>query len=129
MPKKGTLTGTWSGGQNEIECTLSLIIFEEDNNHIFYCPALDLSGYGSTEAEASSSFNQVLSEYFSYTVNKGTLAKDLRRLGWTLRKSLRKKATPPELSKLLETNEDFSRIFNTHDFRKTQTVVNIPAMA
>lgn len=129
MPKKGTLTGTWSEGPKEIQCTIPLIIFKEDNNHIFYCPALDLSGYGSTEADASKSFNEVLSEYFRYTVNKGTLLTDLKRMGWTIKKSMRKKAIPPELSRLLETNEDFSRIFNEHDFRKTETVVNLPAMA
>lgn len=129
MSKKGTLTGTWSGGQNEIQCTLPIIIFEEDTNYIFYCPALDLSGYGSTESEASESFNVVLSEYFRYTVNKKTLASDLKRLGWKVRKSMSRKATPPNLSRLLETNEDFSRIFNEHDFRKTEKIVNIPVMA
>lgn len=129
MPKKGTFEGTWSSGHSEIQCTLPMIIFIEDKNHIFYCPALDLSGYGSTESEASESFNEVLSEYFRYTVNKKTLASDLKRLGWKVKKSMRKKATPPNLSRLLETNEDFSRIFNEHDFRKTEKIVNIPVMA
>ncbi len=129
MSKKGILTGSWKNGYQEIKCKLPLIIFEEESNHIFYCPALDLSGYGATEEEASHSFNEVLSEYFRYTTHKGTLAKDLKRLGWTLRKSLKKKPIPPTLGKLLETNEDFSRIFNNHDFRKIETEIRLPAIA
>ncbi len=129
MSKKGTLTGTWKTGRNEVKCKLPVIIFEEDNSFIFYCPALDLSGYGKTEPEASTSFNEVLSEYFRYTTNKGTLAKDLLKLGWTIKRSLKKRATPPPLGKLLETNEDFSRIFNEHEFRKTDREVSLPALA
>lgn len=129
MSKKGTVTGTWSGGKNTVNCKLPVIIFEEDGNFIFYCPALDLSGYGANENEASNSFNDTLSEYFRYTTNKGTLAADLKGHGWTIRKSLTKKAVPPSMGTLLETNEDFSRIFNHHDFRKTEKEISLPAIA
>lgn len=129
MAKKGTVSGTWSGGRNMVKCKLPIIIFEEDNCYIFYCPALDLSGYGKTEPEASNSFNEVLSEYFRYTTNKGTLTEDLKKLGWTIRKKINKRASPPSLGKLLETNKDFSRIFNNHDFRKTDKEVRIPEIA
>ena len=129
MSKKGTVTGTWSGDRSKVKCKLPVIIFKEDNSHILYCPALDLSGYGETESDASDSFNVVLSEYFRYTTNKGTLAADLLKLGWTIRKSLKKKATPPSLGRLLEMNEDFSRIFNKHDFKKTEREVSLPAIA
>jgi hypothetical protein len=130
MPKNRTISGEWVSGKNKIECTLPLIIFEEENNLITYCPALDLSGYGSTEEDSNRSFEQVLSEYFRYTVNKKTLADDLRKMGWILRKnSLRNKPVPPTMEDLLGKNEDFSRIFNNHDFRKTTTTINMPAFA
>jgi hypothetical protein len=129
MSKNGTVTGTWKNRFQEIKCRLPVIIFEEDSNFIFYCPALDLSGYGVTEDEAYHSFDKVLVEYFRYTTKKGTLAKDLLRLGWTLKKSLKKKAIPPTLSSLLETNEDFSRIFNEYDFKKTETEISLPLIA
>ena len=129
MSKEGTVTGTWARGRNQVNCKLPLIIFEEDGCHVFYCPALDLSGYGKTESEASNSFNEVLSEYFRYTTNKGTLANDLTNHGWTIKRSLKKKAIPPTLGTLLETNEDFSRIFNQHDFRKTEKEISLPAIA
>ena len=71
----------------------------------------------------------LLSEYFRYTVNKKTLAKDLTKLGWIIKKSLKKEAIPPSLSNLLKNNDDFSRIFNTYDFQKRTTTINIPAFA
>ena len=91
---------------------LPLISFFEDNCFITYCPALDLSGYGENETEANKSFEEVLSEYFKYTVNKKTLAEDLKKMGWTIRKNMHKNPIPPTMGKLLETNEDFNRIFN-----------------
>lgn len=129
MSKRGTISGQWVDGKNKIECTLPLIIFKEDDCYISYCPALDLSGYGTTELEASKSFEEVLTGYFSYTVHKSTLAEDLKKMGWTIRKNLKKCPIPPTMDRLLETNEDFKRIFNNNDFRKTHRTFNIPALA
>lgn len=124
-----TISGNWVSGKNKIECKLPLIVFEEDNCIITFCPALDLSGYGATEVEANHSFEETLSEYFRYTVNKKTLAEDLKKLGWKIRKNLHKDPIPPSMGDLLENNEDFKRIFNTHDFHKRNTIINIPAFA
>lgn len=129
MSKQGTIQGHWVSGKNKIECTLPLIIFEEDENIIAFCPALDLSGYGDTEAEANHAFEETLSEYFRYTVNKKTLAEDLEKHGWQIRKNLHHKPIPPTMDQLLESNEDFKRIFNTYDFRKRNTTINIPEFA
>lgn len=129
MSKQRTIEGHWVHGKNKIECVLPLISFNEDDCFITYCPALDLSGYGKTETESDKSFEVVLSEYFKYTVNKKTLAEDLEKMGWTIRRKLHKSAIPPSMGKLLETNEDFNRIFNNHEFRKTNKTINIPAFA
>jgi hypothetical protein len=129
MSKNQVLTGTWAEGANKIYCKIPLIIFEEDNSIIAYCPALDLSGSGNTEEEAKNSFEIVLSEYFKYTQHKKTLAEDLKGHGWLLKKNLNKGATPPSMSQLLESNEDFNRIFNTHEFKKTDTTIEIPCLA
>ncbi|MCJ7446570.1 MAG: hypothetical protein MUO72_02650 [Bacteroidales bacterium] len=94
MSQKGTVTGKWANGKNKIGCRLPLIEFEDGNNVIAYCPALDLSRYGPTAAEAERSFKVTLSEYFRYTMNKGTLAEDLKKLGWKIKKSLDKKPVP-----------------------------------
>jgi hypothetical protein len=129
MSTKKSLSAQWVYGKNKIQCTLPLIVFEEDNCIITFCPALDLSGYGATEAEANLSFEETLSEYFRYTVNKKTLAADLEKLGWKIRKNFHKDPIPPSMVDLLESNEDFKRIFNMHDFRKRNTTINIPAFA
>jgi len=111
-----------------IKVKLSIIFFEEDGSRIMYCPALDLSGYGSNENEAIESFKLTLGEYFNYTVNKGTLAKDLKRMGWTV-KNQNKKMNPPSMLYLLNENKNFSRIFNDHSYRKFDQVFDIPATA
>jgi Zn-finger protein len=129
MSKQGAISGQWVEGGNKIECTLPLILFKEDNCFISYCPALDLNGYGTNELEANKSFEEVLSEYFRYTLHKKTLAGDLKKMGWTIRKNMKKCPIPPTMDKLLETNEDFKRIFNNNDFHKTNRIFNIPALA
>jgi len=128
MSKKQLMTRQWVNGKNRIKCKLALIIFEEDNNYITFCPALDLSGYGATEEEAKESFELTLSEYFKYTVNKKTFADDLKKHGWIIRKSFKKPAVPPTMQHLLETNKDFNRIFNNYNFKKKDTTVDIPAL-
>ncbi len=127
MSKEVSIRGEWRSGKNVITCELPLILFEEDSNHITYCPALDISGYGSTESESNNSFELSLGEYFRYTINKKTLEEDLKKMGWIIKKHLKKAAIPPSMGTLLENNEDFNRIFNTMDFRKRSTTVTIPA--
>src|SRR5438876_10654668 len=110
-----------AASQSTVNLLVPLISFIDDNTHIIYCPALDLNGYGNDETEARQSFDTVLEEYLNYTINKKTLWADLRKLGWTIRKSKQKPATPPSMSELLEKNEEFSRIFNHYPFKKFNT--------
>ncbi|MFI5196336.1 MAG: hypothetical protein ACHQD8_04540 [Chitinophagales bacterium] len=106
---------------------LPLIIFEEGDAVVCYCPALDLSGYGNTEGEAVDSYKYVMGEYFDYTVKKKTLVADLKKHGWAISKSAHKKMTPPTMTKILETNEDFQRVFNNYSYKKIDTNISIPA--
>lgn len=128
MAKDVLISGTWSDGPASVKLKLPLIIFSEEGTHVTYCPALDLSGYGNNEQEARDSFSLVLSEYLSYTIRKKTLASDLSKHGWKVNKKLRKGATPPSIENLLKTNEDFNRVFNQYDFKKTETTVEIPTL-
>jgi len=128
MPdKEGIISGEWKSANSTIELTIPLIVFQQDNTYIAYCPALDLSGYGNTENEAYESFNVVMGEYFLYTTRKKTLADDLRKRGWIVRNNKTKPMRPPELSKLLETNKDFNRIFNNFPFKKIDQLVSVPS--
>ena len=111
-----------------VDLQVPLISFIDDNTHIIYCPALDLSGYGNDETEAKKSFDTVLEEYLNYTINKKSLWTDLKKLGWTITKSKKKPAaTPPSMTEVLETNEEFSRIFDNYPFKKYNTGITLPA--
>jgi hypothetical protein len=128
MSDKGaSLKGGWTSSHIHIDVNLSMIIFEEDGSHIVYCPALDVSGYGISEDEAMKSFTQCLSEFFHYTTNKKTFHTELTRMGWKIKKSKIQKMTPPLMVDLLQSNENFSRIFNNHPFRKIDQPVAIPS--
>jgi hypothetical protein len=130
MSQKQQFQGEWGNGRNTmIQCKLPVIIFEEEGNTIVFCAPLDLSGYGANEEEAKKSWEAALDIYFDYTMKKGSLADDLRNLGWEIRKSLKKKLTPPSMSYLLERNEDFRNIFDNYDYRQQQTTIEIPALA
>lgn len=121
--------GKFSGEKGTVDLQVPVISFIDDNTHIFYCPALDLSGYGMDETDARVSFDIVLEEFLSYTTNKGTLWADLKKLGWSVKKSKQKPATPPPMTELLEKNKEFSRIFNNYSFKKFNTDVSLPAYA
>nr|NQU89724.1 hypothetical protein [Bacteroidota bacterium] len=120
---------TWKGKGETITVNVPYILFEEDGFQIIYCPSLDISGYGVTETAAKESFRIVLHEYLTYTTKKGTLAIDLKKHGWKIiKRNLTKSHIPPDLSYTLSSNEDFRRIFDTHDFKKSDTEVVIPAI-
>jgi hypothetical protein len=124
--KLKTLKGELVSGKKQIKVNLSLIEFEEDGCQIVYCPALDVSGYGKTETEAMNSFYITLGEFFQYTTNKETLASELKLMGWVIRKSRYKPMIPPPMSQLLKSNDNFSRIFNEHPFRKFDKAFDLP---
>jgi len=124
--KNLTISGSWEDKHNAIEVNLPLIIFEEDNAHVVYCPALDVSGYGLTETEATVSFQVALSEFFRYTTHKKTFETELKRLGWQL-KNRRKPMIPPTMAQSLSENENFSNIFNNFPFRKINEAISLPA--
>jgi len=124
--KKGSIRGEWVSGPRHINVNLPMIVFEEDGCNIVFCPALDVSGYGKSEDEAMHSFTHCLGEFFQYTTNKRTFHNELIRMGWKIKNTKIQKMIPPPMSKLLETNDNFSRIFNDHSFRKIDRSVEMP---
>lgn len=127
MDNIGSFSATWKSVDGiNMKLKLPIISFKEDNSEILYCPALDLSGYGLNEKESIDSFNHTLGEFLLYTTRKKTLASELQKLGWTLRKSKAKPMYPPTMSELLEKNKNFSRIFNNNSFKKFDFTVEMP---
>lgn len=106
------LTAITKRNNGSYNVRVSVVEFQESNIFIIYCPALDLSGYGESDTEAKKSFEVTLNEYIRYAVNKGTLDDDLKAHGWKKRGST-PSMVPPSMTHLLESNENFSKIFNT----------------
>lgn len=128
--KQSLLRGTIKTAKNTgITVQLSVYLFEEDEYTIAFCPALDLSGYGANEEQATGDLQAVLTEYFLYTTQKKTIREDLQNLGWVVKKSMHKKMLPPSEEQILKTNENFSHILKTFPVRKVNTPVVIPAFA
>lgn len=97
---------------------LSLVEFEEENVTIVYSPALDISGYGYSQAEAKQSFSEALTEFFRYTINKKTLDNVLKELGWDIMGSKKKqKFNPPKDSDLVSSNPFYNQIVNKKSYK------------
>jgi len=125
--KSYNLKGSFSNKKGTVTVNVPVILFKEDNTQIVFCPALDLTGSGTTIAEAQESFATTVEAYLDYTTNKGTLWIDLKKMGWRINK--KKPATPPPMSALLESNDEFSRVFDSLPYKKFDTGVNLPAYA
>ena len=111
-----------------IELNALIVAFVEDSVYYYYAPQLDVYGYGQTETEAKESFEITLHEFFRYTLNKGTLQNELKRLGWKLRTKA-KAIAAPGFSQLLQTNAELKDIVENRSFTKTQHLIQIPAVA
>ncbi len=59
------------------------VVFVREGDYIVaYCPALELSAYGKTEAEAKKAFEETLEIFIQEITRKGSLDRVLRKLGW-----------------------------------------------
>ena len=123
--KVGKVTGVMKTDDKRIRVKLSIVMFEDSGQKVVYCPAIDVYGYGTTETEATESFQTCLEEFFTYSIRKKTLIPELERLGWTIKKE--KKFTPPVFSILLENKRTLSDIFDKRPFKKIDRNFAIPA--
>lgn len=116
--------GNFKNKKGSVKIEMPIFSFKEDDVTIIYAPALDLCGYGYSEEDAQESFKITLREFLDYTTNKGTFEKELKRLGWKVKKN--KPMTLPDLSKLLVDREYLTEIFNEKDFRKYNAPIALP---
>jgi hypothetical protein len=106
---------------------VDVIKFIEDNICYVICPALDIVGYGHTEADASKSFEITLFEYIKYTMHKKTLKKDLIALGWKIKD--KNTFEMPSLSTLAERDESLRNLLDNKIFQKDYRNISLPAFA
>lgn len=81
-----------------IMVNVSVILLQEDDQYVAYCPALEVSSYGDTIKEAKAAFDEALEIFLEETTAKGTLEKELLRLGWILQQKPKVLYQPPSIS-------------------------------
>ena len=75
-------TDTLNVKNNRVDFDLTLIGFEEDNQFIFYSPALELYAYGDDQEDAKQSFGETVELYFDFVLSENTFERDWLKLGW-----------------------------------------------
>jgi predicted RNase H-like HicB family nuclease len=79
--------------QNIIELQLSILVFQEGEYYVAFCPSLNLSSYGDSIDDAKEGFDEVVMEYICEANKNKSLAPDLSGLGWQVRSH--EEAKPP----------------------------------
>lgn len=110
-----------------LKAHLDLYSFSENNIHIIYCPALDMSGYGDTEDDARKSFEEVFTTSMEYMLNKNTIHNDLKKHGWNVRGKKSHDLKSPKFEDMYKSNKDFKDIIDNKPYEKSYTDVCIPA--
>lgn len=126
--KAANISGKWQGGTNWVKLSLPVMIFEEEGSQIAYIPVLDLSGCGNNENEAIDSLKVALDDYFSYTTRKKTLAEDLKKHGWIIKKKS-KPFVAPDITDILNKNEYLHEIINTRPYKMDRMSIKVPNYA
>ena len=67
-----------------IEVQLGVLVFQEEDSYLAYCPALNLSTYGDNINDVKGAFDDLIAAYIEDGTKMGTLEKDLLSHGWTL---------------------------------------------
>lgn len=127
VAQKARVRGTVRAEGKFIKLNLFVIMFDDGNAKVAYCPALNVYGYGQQEQEARESFETCLTEFFDYAIKKKTLVAELESLGWAIKKQ--KKFTAPAFSSLLEKNKVLKKIMDTKEFKKINAPISLPAFA
>ena len=118
----------YSDGESKINMNLGVYIFVEDGRYIAYCPALDISGYGESEAEAKQSFGEVIHQYLEYCLHKNTLVKDLKKHGWKVRSMRQKKIKSPDTETMMKMNPDFKDLIENKEYSRYMENIAIPSI-
>ena len=110
--QKTRVSGTVHTEGKFIKLNLFVIMFDDGNVKVAYCPALNVYGYGKQEQDARESFEICLTEFFDYSIKKKTLVAELESLGWTI------KDLPARLP-----------LSQQKEFKKINTPISLPAFA
>jgi hypothetical protein len=73
-------------GKGDLHVSIDVMLVKEGDFWVALAPALRITGYGKTQAEAKKSFAVEAEIFFEETAKRGTLEKLLIEYGWTLSK-------------------------------------------
>ena len=122
MSKKQLLASFTLKGGYIMTVGVSVLLWEEAGIHYVFSPSLDITGYGKTEKESKRSFEVMLDEFVDYTHSKGTVYKELERLGWTVNRK-KKRVKAPDHNELMSDNESYREIAMRAGVRSEQREV------
>ena len=83
--------------KSAFKINVKVIIVQEDDYFVAYCPALEVSGYADSIEKAKASFDEEMKIFLSETVKRGTLEKYLLKMGWRLRQIPELNYEPPKI--------------------------------
>jgi predicted RNase H-like HicB family nuclease len=98
------------GNDQVLELRLSVLVFQEGDYYVSYCPSLNLSSYGESIQEAKDGFDEVMRHFIDESVKHKTLRKDLLGNGWILHNHY--KIEPPEQVELNIPGGSLKKQFN-----------------
>ncbi len=84
--------------EKKLTVQVQVFLIPDGNQHVAYCPALELSSYGSSPDDAKTAFAEAMEIFVADTQAKGTLEKVLLGLGWTLQQHPVARYEPPRPS-------------------------------
>lgn len=88
------------GLDDVIELQLNVLVFQEGDYYVAFCPSLNLSSYGDSIDDAKVGFDEVMTSYLEECKENGSLRDDLIKNGWTFSIQNHKKAEPPAMVEL-----------------------------
>ena len=68
-----------------VSSTITVMLYEQGDYIVAYCPSLDLSSYDKTQEGAKAAFQVALDIFLEYCEENGTLEQNLVACGWNLR--------------------------------------------
>ncbi len=80
---------------NILELQFNVLVFQEGEYFVAYCPSMQLSSYGNTIEEAKEGFDEVMDAYIENCKENNSLREDLLKIGWSIDMSNHSKAEPP----------------------------------
>lgn len=110
---------------DRITVTSPIVIFEQSGCKILFSPTVEIYGYGQNLTEAKASFKNNLEEFINYTINKGTFAEELKRMGWQFKKR-KKQYIVPSFSKMLKNNQKLIDILDHNKASIDQQTFALP---